>query len=146
MSVWNRIVLRSAISTQVFFVFLCLQANTETVPKFPVATSCFSCRPPDLVALKLHSHCCKRHQIIFYWPKWIKKLTVINQKIHSMNIVTYGPITRQRLGKHFPSEAYARNNRTFNDRRRISKQSFSTTEKLWFLRGPCLEVTKGQMR
>lgn len=42
MSVCIRKVLRSAI-----MVFLCVQASSETVPKFPVATACCSCRPPS---------------------------------------------------------------------------------------------------
>jgi hypothetical protein len=41
-------------------------------------------------------------------------------------IVTYIPIARQRLGKHIPSEAYVRNNRTSNARQRISKLTLST--------------------
>ena len=31
-----------------FFVFLCINANAEVVPKTQVATACFSCSPPDL--------------------------------------------------------------------------------------------------
>ena len=42
-----------AIVTQVFFVFLCLQANAEKVPNLQVATACFSCSPSGLNALKL---------------------------------------------------------------------------------------------
>jgi hypothetical protein len=56
------------------------------------------------------------------------------------------PIARQRLGKHIPAEAYARNNRTSIARQRISKQAFSTIERLCFLRGPCRGVIKGQRR
>jgi hypothetical protein len=42
-----------AASTQVFLDFLCLQASPELVPKFQVATVCFSCNPPDLNSSKL---------------------------------------------------------------------------------------------
>jgi hypothetical protein len=44
-----------------------------------------------------------------------------------VNIVTYGPIARQRLGKHIPAEAYARN-RTSIARQRISKHASLTIE------------------
>jgi hypothetical protein len=46
-----------AISTQVFLVFLCLQANAEMVPKFQVTTACFSCSPPNFELIKI-THCC----------------------------------------------------------------------------------------
>jgi hypothetical protein len=36
-------------------------------------------------------------------------------------IVTYRPIARQRLGKHTPAEANARNNMTFIARQQLSK-------------------------
>jgi hypothetical protein len=39
-----------------------------------------------------------------------------------------------------------RNNMTSITRQRISKQAFSTTERLCFLRGPCRGVIKGQRR
>jgi hypothetical protein len=58
------------------------------------------------------------------------------------NIVTYRSIARQRLGKHIPAEAYARNNRTSIARQRISKQALSTIERLCFLHGPCRGVIK----
>jgi hypothetical protein len=45
-----------------------------------------------------------------------------------INIVTYRSIARQRLGKHIPTEAYARNNGAPIVRQRISKQAFSTIE------------------
>jgi hypothetical protein len=61
-------------------------------------------------------------------------------------IVTYILIARQRLGKHIPAEAYASNNRTSIARQRISKQAFSTIERLRFLRCPCRGVIKGQRR
>jgi hypothetical protein len=47
-------------------------------------------------------------------------------------------------GKHIPAEAYARNNRTSIARQRISKQAFSTIERLVLLRDPCRGVIKGQ--
>jgi hypothetical protein len=53
--------------------------------------------------------------------------------------MTYRPIDRQRVGKHVPAEAYARNNR-------ISKQTFSTVKGLCFLRGSCRWVIKRQRR
>jgi hypothetical protein len=59
-------------------------------------------------------------------------------------IVMYRPIARQRLRKHILAEAYARNNNTSTTRQRISKQTFSTTERLRFLRGPCRGVIKEQ--
>jgi hypothetical protein len=55
-------------------------------------------------------------------------------------------IARQRLGKHIPVEAYERNNRTSTARQRNSKQNFSTTEMLCFLRGPCGGVINRQRR
>jgi hypothetical protein len=48
-----RKVLRPAISTQVFLVFLCLQSNAEMLPKFQVATACFSCSPPNFKFIKI---------------------------------------------------------------------------------------------
>jgi hypothetical protein len=56
------------------------------------------------------------------------------------------PIASWQLGKHIPAEAYARNNRTSIARQRISKQAFSTIERLRFIRGPCRGVVKGQRR
>jgi hypothetical protein len=61
-----------------------------------------------------------------------------------MHAVTYRLIARQRLGKHIPAEAQASNNRTSIARQRISKQAFSTVERLCFLRGPYRGVIKGQ--
>jgi hypothetical protein len=58
--------------------------------------------------------------------------------------VTYRPTARQRLGKHISAEAYELNNMTSISRQRICKQAFSTIQTLWFLRGPCREVIKGQ--
>jgi hypothetical protein len=43
----------------------------------------------------------------------------------------------QVIGLGGVSRAYARNIRTFIARQRISKQAFSTIERLCFLRGPC---------
>jgi hypothetical protein len=40
-------------STQVFLDFFRLQANAEMVPKFQVATACFSCSPPDFKLIKI---------------------------------------------------------------------------------------------
>jgi hypothetical protein len=62
------------------------------------------------------------------------------------NIVPYRPITRQRLGKHFPAGANALKNRTSIPRQRINKHVFSTTEWLCFLRGPCRGDIKGQRK
>jgi hypothetical protein len=63
----------------------------------------------------------------------------------TQDIVTYRPIAKQRIGKHIPAEAYALNNRTSIPTQRITKQS-STIERMFFLRGPCREVIKGQRR
>jgi hypothetical protein len=114
------------------------------VPKSPVAIANFSCSPPDLNSLKLHPHCYKRPQILFHRPQWFTKPMNINQQIPSTNIVTYRPSTRQRLGKHIPAKAYAPNNRTSIVTQWISKQAFSTIQRLFFLCGPCREVIKGQ--
>jgi hypothetical protein len=65
-----------------------------------------------------------------------------NSYILYQNIVTYRPIARQRLGKYIPAEACARNNRTYIARQRISKQAFSTIERLCFLHGPCKVVIR----
>jgi hypothetical protein len=43
-------------------------------------------------------------------------------------IATYGPIARQRLGKHIPAQAYARNNRTYIARQRTSQHASLTIE------------------
>jgi hypothetical protein len=93
-----------------------------------------------------------------YFPKLLKTLTSLiapNRKgeanmsvwreISLMKIVTYRPIARQRLGKHIPAEAYARN-RTSIARQQISKQAFSTIQRLCFLLGPCRWVIKRQRR
>jgi hypothetical protein len=58
----------------------------------------------------------------------------------------YRPIARQRLGKHIAAEAHERNNWTSTARKRISKQAFSTIERLCFLRVPRRGVIKGQRR
>jgi hypothetical protein len=41
-----------------------------------------------------------------------------------VHIVTYRTIARQRLGKHIPAEANARNNRTSTVSQRISKHAW----------------------
>jgi hypothetical protein len=61
-------------------------------------------------------------------------------------IVTGIPIARWRLGKHIPAEANSCNNRTSIVRQSISKQAFSTIERLCFPRGPCRRVSNGQRR
>jgi hypothetical protein len=43
-----------------------------------------------------------------------------------LDIVTYRPIARQRLGKHIPVGVNARNNRTSIARQRTSKHAFLT--------------------
>jgi hypothetical protein len=58
--------------------------------------------------------------------------------------MTYRPIARQRLCKHIPAKAYASGNRTSIARQQISKQAFSTVERLGVLRGPCRRFIKGQ--
>jgi hypothetical protein len=63
-----------------------------------------------------------------------------------INIVTYRPIARQRLGKHIPMEAKARNIRKSITRKRISKQAYLTIERMCFLSGPCRGAIKGQKR
>jgi hypothetical protein len=65
--------------------------------------------------------------------------------IYICSIVMCKPIDRQRLCKHIPAEAYA-HNMTSIARQRISKQVFSTIERLWFLHAPCRGLTKGQRR
>jgi hypothetical protein len=55
--------------------------------------------------------------------------------------VAYRPIARQRLGKHIPAGASARN-RTSTARHRSCKHSFPTIERLYFLRCPCKVVIK----
>jgi hypothetical protein len=57
--------------------------------------------------------------------------------------VMYRSVARQRLSKHIPGETYTRN-RTSIARQLISKEAFSTIERLCFLHGPCRDVTKGQ--
>jgi hypothetical protein len=52
-------------------------------------------------------------------------------------------IARQRLGKHIPATANARN-RTSIARQRISKRAFSTIETLCFLNSPCRRVIMGK--
>jgi hypothetical protein len=65
-SVCIRKVLRPAISTQVFLVFLCLQANAKMVPKCQVPTACFSCSPPDFKLIKITPCCgCRRFNCFF---------------------------------------------------------------------------------
>jgi hypothetical protein len=50
---------------------------------------------------------------------WFEYANLTNS-VHK-DIVTYRPIAKQRLGKHIPAEANARNNRTSIARQRISK-------------------------
>lgn len=52
-SVSNWKVLRQAISTQDFLDSFGLDASSEMVPYFQIATSCFVCKAPDLNSLKL---------------------------------------------------------------------------------------------
>jgi hypothetical protein len=59
-----RLQIRPAVSTQVFLVFLCLQANAEMVPKFHVATACFSCSPPNFKLIKIIP-CCGCRRFVF---------------------------------------------------------------------------------
>jgi hypothetical protein len=47
-------------------------------------------------------------------------------------IVTYRPIARQRLGKHIPAQAYARNNRTSTARQWISQHASLTIEAVFY--------------
>jgi hypothetical protein len=63
-----RKVLRPPVSTHVLSVFLCVQLNAEMVPRFPVATACFSCRPPSLSSSKLSSICCQTIRLFFSDP------------------------------------------------------------------------------
>jgi hypothetical protein len=49
-------------------------------------------------------------------------------------------------GKHIPAEGWARNTMTAITRQRISKQAFSKIERLCFLRVPCREIVKRQIR
>jgi hypothetical protein len=66
----NLKVLRPAISTQVFLVFLCLQANAEMVPKFQVATARFSCSPPNFKLIKITPRCgCRRFNCFLNYRK-----------------------------------------------------------------------------
>jgi hypothetical protein len=58
----------------------------------------------------------------------------------------YRSIARQQLGEHIPAEAYACNNRMSIAGQHISKQAFSTIERLCSMRGPCRGVIKGQRR
>jgi hypothetical protein len=69
-----------------------------------------------------------------------------NNTLYMYLIVTYRPFAKQRLCKHIPTEAYARSNRTSIARQRISKQAFSTMQKLCFLCGPCQDIIKVQKR
>jgi hypothetical protein len=69
----------SAISTQVFlvFVFLCLEANAEMVPKFQVATACFSCSPPNFKLIKI-TPCCGRRRFNSFFKISIKQSEIQN--------------------------------------------------------------------
>jgi hypothetical protein len=61
----------------------------------------------------------------------------------SVNIATCIPIARQRLGKHIPAQAYARNNRTLIARQRISKHASLTREAVfsaWSVQNDSKEV------
>jgi hypothetical protein len=49
--IWN--LLRPASSRQVLLVFLYLQANVETVPRFQAAIPCFSCSPSTLKFIEI---------------------------------------------------------------------------------------------
>jgi hypothetical protein len=54
----------TAISTQVFLVLFCLQENAEMVPKFQVATACFSCSASDFKLIKI-TPCCGCRRFVF---------------------------------------------------------------------------------
>jgi hypothetical protein len=45
-------------------------------------------------------------------------------QVHELYSVTYGPIARQRLGKHIPAGANARNSRASIARKRICKHAY----------------------
>jgi hypothetical protein len=55
-------------------------------------------------------------------------------------IVTYRPIARQRLGKHIPAGANARNNRTSIARLRISKHTIDDVFSAWSVQADYKEV------
>jgi hypothetical protein len=49
------------LSDSLSFSFCFLQANAEMVPKFQVATACFSCSPPYFKLIKITPCCgCRR--------------------------------------------------------------------------------------
>jgi hypothetical protein len=51
----------------IILVCLCLQVNAEMVPKFQVATACFSCSPPDFKLIKITPCCgCRRFNFLNY--------------------------------------------------------------------------------
>jgi hypothetical protein len=68
---------------QVFLVFLCLQANAEMVPKFQVATACFSCRPPNFKLIKI-TPCCGCRRFVFQ----IIDKTIRNSKLRCLSEAT----------------------------------------------------------
>jgi hypothetical protein len=57
--------------------------------------------------------------------------TEYHHRLIGTHNVPYRPIDRQRLDKHIPAGANARNNRTSIARQRISKQAFSTIERMF---------------
>jgi hypothetical protein len=64
-------------------VFLCLQANAEMVPKFQVATACFSCNPPNFKLIKI-TPCCRCCRFVFQ----IIDKTIRNSKFRSLSEAT----------------------------------------------------------
>jgi hypothetical protein len=66
-----------------FLVFLCLQANAEMVPRFQVATACFSCSSPNFKLIKI-TPCCGCRRFVF---KIIYK-TIRNSKFFCLSEAT----------------------------------------------------------
>jgi hypothetical protein len=64
-------------------------------------------------------------------------------------VLTYRPIVRQRLGKHIPAKAKARNNKTSIARQRISKHASLKMEAVsspWFAQRGYTEVFSRRSR
>jgi hypothetical protein len=132
-----------------FFLFWYLELVSKFVRTFQLHPVYFQ---PKLtarcLALLLHVRNIPASIPVFYSSVILLLKAICNLSYwqpHSIShncTVTYRPITRQRLGKHIPGEAYACNNRTSTARQRISEKAVLPIDRLCFLRGLCRGIIR----
>jgi hypothetical protein len=110
----------------------CTRSGIKSSERYCIFLVSFELLVPDLA-----------HELTYFLSvpgriiSWVVVLFVLCHNRHAIifHIATHRPNARQRLGKHIPAQPYARNNTTSIVRQRISKQAFSTIERLCFVWG-----------